>query len=94
VKGAIEVRLFMFLSALYKERNWSCPLSLQINEQLTGTGLLAILDIDRDRVEALLVNGMGVSPEDALIHPGDRVALLPPGTPGPYRVLLGLRKSR
>lgn len=83
----------MFLSVLYKERNWPCPLSLQIDENLSGTELLAILDIDRDRVEALLVNGMGVSPEAAQIHPGDRVALLPPGTPGPYRVLLGLRKS-
>ena len=27
-----------------------------------------------------------------IFQPGDRVALLPPGTPGPYRVLLGFKK--
>ena len=39
-----------------------------------------------------MINGKAVSPGEARIRPGDRVALLPPGTPGPYRVMLGLRK--
>jgi hypothetical protein len=93
MNGTIEIRFFMFLSVLYKERNWSNPLTLKIDGRLSGIELLAILDIDREKVEALLVNGMGASPENALIQPGDRVAVLPPGTPGPYRVLLGIRKS-
>ena len=93
MKGYIEVRLFMFLSVLYKERNWPYPLPLEVDGKLSGLELLANLEIDRDRVEALLINGKVASPEDAVMQPGDRVAVLPPGTPGPYRILLGIRKS-
>lgn len=92
MKGTIEVRFFMFLAELCKERNWPTPKQMEIEGELTGLALLKMLDIPVERVEVLLVNGKTVWPSVALIRPGDRVALLPPGTPGPYRVMLGIRK--
>lgn len=92
MKGTIEVRFFMFLAELCKERNWPTPMQMEIEDELTGLALLAKLEIPEERVEVLLVNGKTVWPSVAVIRPGDRVALLPPGTPGPYRVMLGIRK--
>ena len=91
-KPSIEVRFFMFLTELCKERGWTSPMQLEIDQDITGDELLAQLDIPPERVEVLLVNGKAVWPWAARIQPGDRVALLPPGTPGPYRVLLGFKK--
>lgn len=92
MKGMIEVRFFMFLSDLCRQRQWPTPLPLEIEGEMSGTALLERLEVPADRVEALLINGKSSWPEEAVIRPGDRVALLPPGTPGPYRVMLGLRK--
>ena len=91
-KPSIVVRFFMFLTELCKERGWTSPMQLEIDQDITGDELLAQLDIPPERVEVLLVNGKAVWPSAARIQPGDRVALLPPGTPGPYRVLLGFKK--
>ena len=46
------------------------------------------LKIDRDEIEVIFVNGF-VQELDFQINPGDRVAFLPPGCPGPYRIALG-----
>ena len=88
----IDVRFFMFLSDLCKERKWDNPLQLDIGEAISGTALLEKLHVPLERVEVLMVNGKAVSPLLADIHAGDRVAVLPPGTPGPYRMMLGFRK--
>jgi hypothetical protein len=52
---------------------------------------LEALDIPRRDVEALIVNRRTVPVDGSILRPGDRVALVPPGVPGPHRVLLGLR---
>ena len=88
----IEIRFFMFLAELCNERGWTSPMQLELGEEISGTQLLERLEISPERVEVLLVNGKAVWPAIARIQPGDRVALLPPGTPGPYRVLLGFKK--
>ena len=92
MKGNIEVRFFMFLAELCKQRNWSSPMQLEIKDEISGSALLERLDIPIERVEVLMINGKAVWPSEAKIRIGDRVALLPPGTPGPYRVLLGFKK--
>ena len=92
MEGLIEVRFFMTLSELVKKRQWDNPLRLALAEETTGVALLAKLEIEAAQVEAFMINGKAVSSGEARIRPGDRVALLPPGTPGPYRVMLGLRK--
>lgn len=92
MSGMIEIRAFMGLSQLFRQRNWTSPHQIAAQGQLTGTELLAMLDIQPEQVEVIFINGKVYRPADAVIQPGDRVALAPPGTPGPYRVLLGFRK--
>jgi hypothetical protein len=48
------------------------------------------LDLPLEIIEAAFINGR-VRPLDTLCLPGDRLAFIPHGTPGPYRVLLGIR---
>jgi hypothetical protein len=49
------------------------------------------LDIPLEKIEAVFRNGR-VQNIQAPVFPGDRVAFIPYGTPGPYRVLLGIRQ--
>lgn len=90
--GNIEVRFFMFLTELCKERNWPSPMQFYLADDISGLALLEKLDVPVEKVEVLLINGRAVRPTEATVRPGDRVALLPPGTPGPYRVMLGFKK--
>lgn len=92
--GKIELRAFMGLGKTFKERNLPSPFCFDLTkERLTGQELLLLLDIPEEKVEVIFVNGKACPPWAALISAGDRVALVPPGTPGPYRVLLGFKNS-
>ena len=42
-------------------------------------------------VEFVFINGK-VASFDTILKDGDRVALVPPGTPGSYRLILGAKK--
>ncbi len=88
----IEVRAYMDLAALFRERNWPSPLEIDIQGAMTGVQLLALLDIPPERVEVVFVNGKAFNPPMAVVTGGDRVALVPPGVPGPYRALLGFKE--
>jgi len=50
--------------------------------------LMKLKDSD---VEAVFLNGK-VVPKESKVKDGDRVALIPPGTPGSYRLILGMKK--
>ena len=91
--GTIELRVFMGLAQLVKERKWSIPQLVMIEDGLTGTELISQLHIPENQVEIIFINGKVFLPGNAILHPGDRVALVPPGTPGPYRVMLGFIKK-
>jgi hypothetical protein len=88
----IELRAFMGLADLFRERNWPSPLKVDIQGEMTGVQLLAMLDIPPEKVEVVFVNGKAFTPPMAVLTGDDRVALAPPGVPGPYRVLLGFKK--
>lgn len=87
----IEVRAFMGLSDVFRQRHWSNPKELAVEGEMTGETLLRTLDIAEEQVEVIFVNGKAYSPDLAVVTGGDRVALAPPGVPGPYRVLLGFK---
>ncbi len=89
--GAIEVRAFMRLSALFAARGWPNPYALEVENEVTGSQLLTALGVADEDVESLIVNRRAKSVATAILRPGDRVALVPPGAPGPHRLLLGLR---
>ncbi|MDI6710178.1 MAG: MoaD/ThiS family protein [Bacillota bacterium] len=84
----IEVRAFGDLQGLFNERGWPFPLLVNLPEPMTAEELAIKLNIPLDKIEAVFLNGRAVG-VDHLIQAGDRVAFVPPGTPGPYRLLLG-----
>lgn len=91
MSATIELRAFMGLSEVFRKRQWSNPKEIALKGKTTGLELLELLDVPENMVEVIFVNGKAASPELAEVSPGDRVALAPPGVPGPYRVLLGFK---
>jgi len=87
-KGTIEVRGFLHLDAFIRKIQGKMPLILDLDAPITGRELAERLDISPDEIEVIFVNGF-VQELDFIINPGDRMAFLPPGCPGPYRIALG-----
>lgn len=85
----VEVRGFYFLKEIFDRRNWPFPLEIELEEECTAGELAARLDLPLEKIEAVFVNGRAYPLNQARVKPGDRVAFVPPGTPGPYRLLLG-----
>lgn len=86
----ITFNAFSFLQAKLKENHipynnaaMDLPLGMTVHELVGHVGL------EKNEVEGAFVNGKIVPMETVLQH-GDRVALVPQGTPGPYRVMLGM----
>jgi hypothetical protein len=50
------------------------------------------LDLPLDKIEAVFCNHIAY-PLDHVIMPGDRVAFVPYGTPGPHRYCLGIKQA-
>lgn len=87
----IELHAFMGLAEDFRRRGWSNPHAFAISGELSGPELLERLEIDPRRVEVMFVNRKAFAADTAAIRPGDRVALVPPGVPGPHRFLLGFK---
>lgn len=91
MSGTIELHAFMGLADVFRERQWSNPHAFPLNIETSGPALLTELDIPLAGVEVMFVNRKAIATDCAVIHPGDRVALVPPGVPGPHRFLLGFK---
>ncbi|WP_045215549.1 MoaD/ThiS family protein [Desulfonatronovibrio magnus] len=92
--ASICFRAFSFLQAeLDKLGVKALDECMAIEENETVDHLLTRLGIDKSLVEAAFINGR-VQPLNIPLQDNDRVALIPPGTPGPYRVLLGIRDNK
>jgi sulfur carrier protein ThiS len=88
--ATILFNAFSFLQKKLKARNRPfVNATLGIAEGTTVEDLIAHMDLLSEDVEAVFVNG-SIKPADTVLRDGDRVALVPPGSPGPYRVLLGM----
>lgn len=88
----IELHAYMDLGELFRERGWENPRAVEVDGEISGLDLVRKLDIEVERVEVVFVNGKAYTTDTATIHPGDRVALVPPGVPGPHRFMLGFKK--
>ncbi len=89
----ISFKAFSFLQP--KLKSSGLPFDEKAMEIFPGetvAGLMQRLKLAPEDVEAVFVNGRTVSFDTVLKHK-DRVALIPPGTPGPYRVLLGIKAN-
>ncbi|TBW38430.1 MoaD/ThiS family protein [Siculibacillus lacustris] len=88
--SAIEVVGFMDLAGEFRARGWASPHLVALAVPVGGAELLDLLEVPQAAVESLFVNHKAIGVDDAVIRPGDRVALVPPGVPGPHRFCLGI----
>ncbi len=63
---------------------------MELRDGMSAQDLIDELGFEDGKIEAVFVN-RSVSPKSTILHDGDRVALLPPGTPGSYRLILGIK---
>lgn len=89
----ITFNAFSFLQSKLKSKkiNYSNA-KMTLKDGITLKELVIKLGLQLEDVEAAFVNHRVVS-MDSILHNNDRVALVPYGTPGPYRVLLNLVKK-
>lgn len=80
---------FSFLQKKLKDKKIPYSnVSMTIKPETTAEELISQVRLAPEEVEAVFINGK-VSSFDTILQDEDRVALVPPGIPGPYRVLLG-----
>lgn len=89
----VTIRIFGFLRRYLDEAGLPYVLTEEVPEEgISAFDLVKGLSIPPKEVEGVFKNGQVVNIYD-LISPGDRVALLPQGTPGPYRFFLGIDRE-
>lgn len=89
----ITFNAFSFLQKKLKEKNLPyANVSVTIPSGITAGDLISQMQLTRKDVEVVFVNGR-VQPLDTVLKDQDRVAFVPHGTPGPYRVLLGFKNK-
>lgn len=92
--GTILFNAFAALQQKLKNSNRAYSnVTIQISDHYTIMNLMKDLDLTPEEVEAAFINGT-VQPFDSVLRNGDRIALVPPGTPGPYRVFLGMKNKK
>ena len=89
-ENVLEIRPFGIINTLFRERNWSYPYYLTVKAPITGFQLLDLLDLSSGQVEALFINGKAER-LSAVVQTGDRIGLIPHGTPGVIRLMTGIR---
>lgn len=87
-KNSLEIRGFLQLDKFLRNKFGTMPIYYPIEGPISGLDLSIELGIKREDIEVIFVNGF-VQEIDYIINPGDRMAFLPPGCPGPYRIALG-----
>jgi len=86
----VTVRMFGVLSALCKERGAPTTVEVDVPDQgVTAASIADELELPRELIEGVFCNHTVYGIEH-VIHPGDRIAFVPYGTPGPHRFYLGL----
>jgi len=89
----ITFNAFSFLQKKLKEKQIEYSnATLHLKPGTRAKDLIEQVQLAPDEVEAVFINGK-VASFDTILQDNDRVALVPPGTPGPYRVLLGFKNK-
>ncbi len=89
----ITFNAFSFLQKKLKKRGIEYSnVSMTVNVGTRAKDLIGLVELTLDEVEVIFINGK-IGPLDTVLKENDRVALIPPGTPGPYRVLLGFKNK-
>jgi molybdopterin converting factor small subunit len=93
IPEVVTIRLFGVLHALRCEQGLSTTIEIPVAaEGIPARAIAEDLDLPVDLIEGVFVNHK-VYGLDHVVVPGDRVAFVPPGTPGPHRFFLGLYRA-
>lgn len=88
------IRMFGALHTVRKNKGLESTVDVAIpREGRIAKELAGDLDLPIDKVEAVFINHKVYGLEH-IIHPGDRVAFVPTGIPGPHRFLLGIHHAK
>jgi molybdopterin converting factor small subunit len=88
----ITFNAFSFVRKKLKKQNIPyLNASVELQDDSTPRDLMNLYYLDDNDVEFVFVNSK-VLPKDTKLRNGDRIAFVPPGTPGSYRLLLGAKK--
>lgn len=88
--GAARLKLFGKLHTIRTGLGLPTELEVEIApEGRTASEILAELGLPADAVEGVFVNHK-VYPVSRTVMPGDEIAFVPKGVPGPHRFTLGL----
>jgi hypothetical protein len=89
-----RVRLFGRLHTFRASQGLPTEFEVEIPaEGRTGHEIASAEGLPVGEIEAVFRNGRVQNLYD-LLFPGDRIAFVPAGTPGPYRMLLGLYREK
>jgi len=90
----ITFNAFSFLQKKLKKKQIEYSnVTMKLKQRTRAKDLIRQVQLDFEDVEVVFINGK-VAPFDTIIKDNDRVALVPQGTPGPYRVLLGFKNKK
>jgi sulfur carrier protein ThiS len=93
IMPVITFNAFSFLQKKLKKKELPCTnAALTIEPGTTAADVIKNMQLEPEEVEVVFINGR-VAPFATILKQGDRLALVPPGTPGPYRVLLGFKNK-
>lgn len=90
--GEVQVRGLISLREVFKERNWPTPYSVKLEKECSALKFAQMLNLPLDKIESVFINRKAYPLDWGWVKPGDRVAFVSPGTPGPVRFLLGIAK--
>ena len=89
----VTVRVFGVLRELQRERGCAAELSVAVPVSGCSAHDLAVaMELPTDLIEGAFCNHTIFGLEHT-VQPGDEVAFVPYGTPGPHRYFLGLYKA-
>jgi hypothetical protein len=92
-ESTTTVRMFGALHTLRKGRGLASIAEVLVPaEGRRARDIARELGLPLDKIEGVFVNAI-VYDIDHLILPGDRVAFIPTGVPGPHRFMLGVHRA-
>ena len=92
-RRTVNISLFGFLRRYMDEQGLPYALEREIAPEGEAAFDIAMgLSIPPEKIEAVFCNGRVINIYDP-VFPGDRLAFFPFGTPGPYRVFLGIARE-
>ncbi|MDP2183119.1 MAG: MoaD/ThiS family protein [Actinomycetota bacterium] len=89
----VTVRMFGLLHSARSAAGLPSLVEVEVPADGTTAREIAVnLELDLDIIEGVFVNRT-VYDIGHIVRPGDRIAFVPQGTPGPHRVYLGLYRA-